>query len=123
MNKTIIHLTDNSLDEELARFCRKILVQEARDIPIVSVSQKPIKLGTNICVGKIGKSWFSLYKQLIAGLEEAKTTTIRIAEVLSIGGILVETSHAITLTFFLVIIIISIVLFAYHKLRPVSKED
>ncbi len=56
-------------------------------------------------------------------LEEAKTTTIRIAEVLSIGGILVETSHAITLAFFLAIMVISVFLFAYHRLKPVSKED
>jgi hypothetical protein len=56
-------------------------------------------------------------------LEEVKTATIRIAEVLSIGGILVETSHAITLTFFLAIMVIVLILFVYHRLRPVSKED
>lgn len=56
-------------------------------------------------------------------LEEAKTTTIRIAEVLSLGGILIETSHAITLAFFLVILVVIIILFVYHRLKPASKEE
>ena len=55
--KAIIHLTDNSLDEKIATLCRRVLAKEARDIPIISVSQKPIKLGKNICVGKIGRGW------------------------------------------------------------------
>jgi hypothetical protein len=42
-------------------------------MPIISVSQKPIELGTNICVGEIGRSWISLYKQLLAGIEAAPT--------------------------------------------------
>ena len=78
--KTIIYLTDNSLDEALALKCREILVREAGDNPIISVSQKPIELGTNICVGEIGRNWFSLYKQQLAGLHAAKTKFIAIAE-------------------------------------------
>lgn len=78
--KTIIYLTDNSLDEKLATRCRELLVKEAGDTPIISVSQKPIDLGTNICVGEIGRSWMSLYKQQLAGLKAAKTKYISIAE-------------------------------------------
>jgi hypothetical protein len=80
MDKTIIYLTDNSLDEELAQRVRETLIKEAGEIPIISVSQKPIDLGTNICVGEIGRSWLSLYKQQLAGLKEAKTKYISIAE-------------------------------------------
>ena len=78
--KTIIYLTDNTLNEKLASLCRKNLLEVAGDIPIVSVSQEPIKLGMNICMGKIGKSWISLYKQLLAGLKAIKTKFISIAE-------------------------------------------
>jgi len=80
VDKTIIYLTDNSLDETLAQKCRELLVKEAGDIPIISVSQKPIELGENICVGEIGRSWLSLYKQQLAGLKAAKTKYISIAE-------------------------------------------
>jgi hypothetical protein len=57
-----------------------VLVREAGDIPIVSVSQKPIELGRNICVGDIGRSWLSLYKQLMAGLEAIETKYVAMAE-------------------------------------------
>lgn len=77
---TILYLTDNSLEEELASKCRDILKREAGNISIVSVSQKPIDLGKNICVGEIGRSWMSLYTQLLAGLNEIKTENIVIAE-------------------------------------------
>jgi len=79
-NVTIIHLTDNSLDEKIASRCREILVREAGENPIISVSQEPIELGTNICVGKIGRSWLSLYKQQLEGLHAATTEFIAIAE-------------------------------------------
>lgn len=77
---TILYLTDNSLEETLSETCRRILQREAGDLPIVSVSQKPIKLGRNVCVGEIGRSWMSLYKQILAGLKVVETETIVIAE-------------------------------------------
>jgi len=80
MDKTILYITDNTLDETLAKKCREVLLREAGDIPIISISQKPIDLGTNICLGEIGRSWMSLYKQQLAGLKEAKTKYISIAE-------------------------------------------
>jgi hypothetical protein len=78
--KTILYLTDNTLDPAIADVCQKILVREAKGMPIVSVSQKPIDFGPNVCVGEIGRSWLSLYKQIIAGLEAVKTEFIGIAE-------------------------------------------
>lgn len=80
MNKTIIYYTDNKLDETLAKRCREKLVEAAEGTPIISVSQKPIDLGINICVGEIGSSWLNLYKQLLAGAEAAQTEYIATAE-------------------------------------------
>ena len=79
-SKTIIYLTDNSLSEPLATRCREILAKNAGDIPIVSVSQKPLTFGRNVCVGEIGRSWMSIYKQILAGLEVVETPYIAIAE-------------------------------------------
>lgn len=78
--KTIIYLTDNTLDEKIAVACRVVLAAEAGDIPIISVSQKPVALGKNICVGEIGRNWLSLYKQLLAGAEAAETKYVSVAE-------------------------------------------
>ena len=78
--KTLIYLTDNSLAEPLASKCRDLLKRESKDIPIISVSQEPIDLGTNICVGKIGRSWLSLYKQMMKGIEATTTPYLGICE-------------------------------------------
>ena len=78
--RTIIYLTDNTLDERLATLCRRMLLKTAGDIPIVSVSQKPLDFGRNVCVGEIGRCWLSLYKQLLAGCEAADTEWVAVAE-------------------------------------------
>lgn len=77
---TILYLTDNSLDEQIANLCKRVLLREADGLPIVSVSQKPIDLGRNVCVGEIGRSWMSLYRQILAGLDAVETDNIVIAE-------------------------------------------
>jgi hypothetical protein len=77
---TIIYITDNTLDEKIASLCKQQLVKEAREMPIVSVSQKPIDLGLNICVGEIGRSWVCLYKQVLDGLKAVETEWVAIAE-------------------------------------------
>ena len=77
---TIIYYTDNTLAEPLATRCRELLVESAEGLPIVSVSQEPIDLGENICVGKIGRSWLSLYKQLLEGLKASHTRFVAMAE-------------------------------------------
>jgi hypothetical protein len=77
---TAIYLTDSSVDQKIWNVCQNILQKEANGMPIISVSQVPIDFGENICVGNIGRSWLSLYKQLYAGLEAAKTKHIVICE-------------------------------------------
>ena len=77
---TIVYLTDNTLDPILAAKCRKNIIEAADGKPIISVSQEPIDFGKNVCVGRIGRSWLSLIKQLIAGAEAATTKYVAIAE-------------------------------------------
>lgn len=78
--RTIIYLTDNSLDPEIMALCQNSLVEAAGDIPIISVSQKPVKLGQNINMGNLGRCWLSLYKQLLMGARIAQTEWVVIAE-------------------------------------------
>jgi hypothetical protein len=73
--------TDNSLDPAIASLCQRILIREAHDLPIICVSQKPVEnFGKNIVVGEIGRSWNSLYKQLLIGVEAAETDWVVIVE-------------------------------------------
>lgn len=78
--RTILYLTDNSLEPVLFHRCQELLMEQAQGIPIVSVSQQPLDFGINICLGPIGRSWLSLYKQMLAGLNAIETEWIVIAE-------------------------------------------
>jgi hypothetical protein len=80
MINTIIYLTDNSLSPEIAGLCQRVLVREAGGLPIISVSQRPVDLGRNICLGEIGRSWISLYRQLLAGCAAAETEWVAVCE-------------------------------------------
>ena len=80
METTIVYVTDNVLPLKFAQLVRDKLVEAVRGKPIISVSQKPIELGLNICLGDIGRSWLSIYKQLNAGLEAVKTPYVAVVE-------------------------------------------
>lgn len=79
-DKTILYLTDNSLEPFLAEKCRELLLVAADGLPIVSVSQEPLDFGRNVCVGNIGRSGLSIDTQLYAGLEVIGTKWVAMAE-------------------------------------------
>ncbi len=79
-DKTLIFTTDNSVNKFIFSFCQKQILKESNGIPIISISQKPIQFGENYCIGEIGRSWLSLYRQLLLGLQYVKTKYIIIAE-------------------------------------------
>lgn len=72
-NKTIIYYTANTEDPVFEQKIRDDLVKKAGNIPIISISRRPIDLGTNICVGEQPVSYTSEWKQLLIGLKTAKT--------------------------------------------------
>jgi len=80
MDKTLIFATENHCPEPLFSAVIRDLKAKAEGIPIVSVSHKPIDLGTNICIGEHRRSWTMLYRQLLKGLYIAKTKYIGIVE-------------------------------------------
>ena len=76
----IIYLTDGSVDLWLAERCRALLIRAAAGLPIVSVSQAPLAFGDNVCLGPLGRSGLSMDRQMLAGLERAKTRWVAVAE-------------------------------------------
>lgn len=76
MNKTIVYYTDNSFVH--AEKIREILLW--MDIPIISVSQKPLDFGRNIVVGDIGRSHLSIYKQMLIGIKASPDGVIYLCE-------------------------------------------
>jgi hypothetical protein len=56
IDRTILYLTDNAgMEEAMLEKFRKLILRASGDIPIVSVSQKPVDFGHNICVECVGE--------------------------------------------------------------------
>lgn len=72
-NTTIIYVTSNIENVKFEHKIRKDLLGKSGKLPIISVSRKPTKFGKNICVGEVPLAASSLLKQLLIGLETAKT--------------------------------------------------
>jgi hypothetical protein len=77
---SIIYYTSNRIEELVGERIRQQLLITAQDIPIVSVSQKPLDFGQNICVGNIGVSKSNIYKQIYTGAKAANTKYIACCE-------------------------------------------
>jgi hypothetical protein len=72
-NKTIIYVTSNRENENFEKEIRANILGNCGGLPIISVSQKPINFGKNICVGDVGHSYLNEFRQILIGAKEAKT--------------------------------------------------
>jgi len=80
-HKEIIYITDNALKPSIQKCCQEQLRKAAREIPIISISQKPIPFGRNICIGtKFGRHQKTIFKQIDCGLDFCSSEVLFIAE-------------------------------------------
>ena len=70
---TTIYYTSCREEETFENKIKAKLLEVCGDIPIISVSHKPIDLGDNICVGDVGASDHNLFRQLLLACNHAKT--------------------------------------------------
>lgn len=77
---TVLYYSSSREDPEFENKIVKTLLLECGDLPIVSVTQKPLNLGKNICVGDVGLSYFNEWRQMTIGLKEVRTPFIICAE-------------------------------------------
>ena len=76
---TIIYLTANQHPEHFTNYQIDILKKAAEGFPIISVSRKPMDLGTNILDTGL-KSHLNMYKQFVEAIKTVNTTYIAAAE-------------------------------------------
>jgi hypothetical protein len=76
---TVIYLTASLIPDKFAEFQRKTLTEAAGNSPIVSVSRKPLKFGTNISDNG-PKCTDNIYRQMLRAAKTAKTKYVAIAE-------------------------------------------
>jgi len=79
-DRTVVYYTSNREDERFEAKIRERLLKTIGDIPLISVSQKPIDFGYNICVGDVGISDQNVHRQLQIGAQHAKTKYVISAE-------------------------------------------
>lgn len=79
-NATIIYYTSNREKPDFEKRVQENLLKVCGDLPIISVSHKPINLGRNICVGDVGVSGFNMFRQVQLACEAASTKFIISAE-------------------------------------------
>ena len=78
---TLLYYTASIIEEYLADNVRKHLLEvTGKKFPIVSVSQKPLEFGDNICMGTIGQSYYNCYKQVLVGARKVKTKFVAMCE-------------------------------------------
>jgi hypothetical protein len=77
---TVIYYTSNREKEDFETKIRKRLLKTIGNLPLISVSQKPIDFGENICVGDVGTSDHNIYRQIQMGCLRAKTKFVCTAE-------------------------------------------
>lgn len=77
---TVIYYTSNREDEHFEQKIRTALLSAIGSLPLISVSQKPMDFGENICVGDVGVSNQNAHRQFQIGAKAAKTPFVASAE-------------------------------------------
>lgn len=77
---TILYYSSNRENPKFEAKIIENLRKNCGNLPIVSVTQKPMDLGNNICVGELPQSYESEFKQIKIGLEAITTPFVLTAE-------------------------------------------
>lgn len=80
MTKTILYYTSNHEKPDFEERVRENILKVSGGLPIISVSQKPIKFGRNICVYDVGTSGFNMFRQVLIGCRASDSDFIISAE-------------------------------------------
>jgi len=80
MEVTILYYSSNRENPEFEEKIIQNLIKNSNGLPIVSVTQKPMNLGVNLCIGEMPHSYESEFKQIKAGLEFITTPYVLTAE-------------------------------------------
>jgi len=80
LKSSIVYYTGNTEKESFESKVRENISRVKGDVPVISVSQKPIDFGTNICVGNMGHNYENAFKQALIGCKAATTPFVYMCE-------------------------------------------
>jgi len=70
---SIVYYTSNQENPDFEGQIIEGIWRVNSELPIISVSQKPLDFGDNLCVGDVGCSYLNEYRQILLGAERATT--------------------------------------------------
>lgn len=70
---TVLYYSANTESPEFEQKIIDNIKKQARDLPIISITRKPVDLGKNICIGETPVCYSNSFKQILIGLREATT--------------------------------------------------
>jgi len=76
---TVVYITANETPDGWATFQMGHFLEAVGKLPIISISRKPINLGTNL-IDNEQKCYWNIYRQLLRGAKHADTEFIAMAE-------------------------------------------
>ena len=77
---TVVYYTSNREKPEFESSILDTLLENIGDLTLITISQKPMPVGNNICVGDVGRSGYNAWRQLYLGAGLATTQFICTAE-------------------------------------------
>ena len=77
---TLLYYSANMQPEHFMLKIQEQIKKAVGDTKIISVTQKPVGLGYNICFGTKGRSLFNLYQQVLWAVREAHTPYVACVE-------------------------------------------
>jgi len=78
-SKGAVYFTDNRLDPNIMYSCQQRLLKSINGTRIISVSLQPMTFGDNIVL-PLERGYLTMFKQILAGLEELKTDVVFLCE-------------------------------------------
>lgn len=83
MNVAIVYVSSNKENPEFERRTREDLIEKAKDLPIIAVTQKQVELretDKNVVVGDVGASGFNFCRQVLMACENTDADVVISAE-------------------------------------------
>ena len=80
MEYTIIYYSSNREKPEFEKKIQENILKNSSGLPIISVTQKPMDFGKNICVGEHANCYHNEYRQIQIALQNTKTPYVLVAE-------------------------------------------
>lgn len=80
VDKTVLYYSSNKEDPNFEQKIISDLLSKIGNLPLISVTQKPMDVGQNICVGDVGLSYLNEWRQMLIGAKAATTPYLIMAE-------------------------------------------